>query len=124
MTSSTGREALVSAFDRLFDKAATKLRIECSAEEKDQAKEQFLKRFAQALKLADSVDFPEIPEPVMAQMEAAIDELTPASVAGYVAAGPLAMQVQAVMRQIALRAMQDRMLENLMEQADNSYGGN
>ena len=42
----TGKEALLQAFDRLFDRAATKLRVECSAEEKETAKKQFEDRFA------------------------------------------------------------------------------
>ena len=37
----TGKEAMLQAFDRLFDRAATKLHVECSPEEKEAAKRQF-----------------------------------------------------------------------------------
>jgi len=42
----TGREAMLQAFDRLFDRAAKKLHVECSADEKEAAKKQFEERFA------------------------------------------------------------------------------
>ena len=45
----TGREALLQAFDRLFDRAAKKLNVECSAEERELAKKQFEDRFAALL---------------------------------------------------------------------------
>lgn len=119
-----GRQALVTAFDRLFEHALHKLGIQCTPEEKERVKQDFYKRFDNVLELADQVDFPEIPEPVMQRLEEALDDVSPAHVAGYIAAGPLAIQVQNVLRQIAMRHAQERMLEQLMEQADDRYGGN
>jgi len=57
----TGREALLQAFDRLFDRAAKKLNIECNAEEKDLAKKQFEDRFAALLDSLRQVDIKEVP---------------------------------------------------------------
>ena len=47
----TGKEAVLQAFDRLFDKAAAKLRIECNDEEKEEAKRHFAARFSAAFML-------------------------------------------------------------------------
>ena len=74
----TGKEAVLQAFDRLFDKAAAKLRIECNDEEKEEAKRHFAARFSAALDVAGEVTIPEIPEDVMRGMEEAIDHLSPA----------------------------------------------
>ncbi len=120
----TGKEAVLLAFDRLFDKAAAKLRIECNEEEKEQAKRHFSERFSAALDIAGRIDVPEIPEAVMHGMEEAIDHLSPAQVVGYLAAIPLAHQTQEMLRAIAYRAAEQRLLDHLIEQADDKYGGN
>ena len=120
----TGKEAVLRAFDRLFDKAAAKLRIECSDSEKEEAKRHFAERFSAALDVAGEVSMPEIPEDVMRGMEEAIDHLSPAQVVGYLAAIPLAHQAQEMMRTIAYRAAEQRLLEHLVSQADDRYGGN
>jgi hypothetical protein len=120
----TGKEAVLIAFDRLFDKAAAKLRVECSEGEKAEAKRQFTERFSAALDMAGQVSVPSIPEGVMQAMEEAIDHLSPAQVVGYLAAIPLAHQTQEMLRTIAYRAAEQRLLEHLINQADDSYGGN
>jgi len=120
----TGKEAVLHAFDRLFDKAAAKLRIECTDDEKEEAKRHFAERFSAALDVAGEVSMPEIPEDVMRGMEEAIDHLSPAQVVGYLAAIPLAHQAQEMLRTIAYRAAEQRLLEHLVSQADDRYGGN
>jgi hypothetical protein len=120
----TGREAVLLAFDRLFDKAAAKLRIACNADEKLEAKQQFADRFAGALELAGQTRMPQIPDDVIQSMEEAIDELSPAQVVGYLATIPLARQTQEMLRTIAHRAAEQRLLEHLISQTDDTYGGN
>ena len=124
MTSPTGREVILTAFDRLFDRAADKLHLECSAEERAEAKRFFTERYDDALQVLDDAEFPAIPEPTLARMEAAIDELSPAYIAAHLATGPLALHVQEFMRSLAMRAAEQRLLEHLADRADDSYGGN
>lgn len=120
----TGKEALLNAFDHLFEKAAAKLNVRCSAEEKEEAKQQFAARFSAALDVAGQVPVPEIPPEVMANMEQAIDHLSPAQVVGYLASIPLAQQAQEMLRAIAYRAAEQRLLDHLVSQAEEKYGGN
>lgn len=124
MTSPTGREVILSAFDRLFDRAADKLRLECSPEERAEAKRSFTERYDEALQMLDRVDFPAIEEAHLSRMEAAVDELPPAYVAAHLATGPLALYVQEFMRSLAVRAAQERLLDHLADRADDTYGGN
>ncbi|HTO56281.1 MAG TPA: hypothetical protein VMJ74_00745 [Pseudomonadales bacterium] len=120
----TGKEALLNAFDHLFERAAAKLHVECSPEEKAEAKRNFSERFAAALDVAGQVPVPEIPPEVIEAMEKAIDQLSPAQVVGYLASIPLAQQAQEMLRAIAYRAAEQRLLEHLVTQADDKYGGN
>ena len=120
----TGREAVLHAFDRLFDKAAAKLRIECNEGDKEEAKRHFAERFSTALDVVGQMPMPEIPEEVMRGMEEAIEHLSPAQVVGYLAALPLAHQTQEMLRAIAYRAAEQRLLDHLIDQADDKYGGN
>ena len=120
----TGREAALSAFDRLFDKAATKLGIDCDDDDKQEAKRTFAERFSAALDVAAQVQMTHIPEEVMHGMEEAIERLSPGQVVGHLAAIPLAHQAQAMLRGIAQRTAQQRLLDHLISQADETYGGN
>lgn len=120
----TGKEALLQAFDRLFDRAATKLHVECSADEKETAKKQFEDRFAALLDSLNQVTINEVPDEVIANMEAAIDRISPTEVVGLLASIPIAHQGHEMMRQIAYRAAEQRLLEHLIHQADDRYGGN
>jgi hypothetical protein len=119
-----GKEAVLSAFDRLFDRAAAKLKLECDPEEKAEARELFIQRFKPALDAAMLINLEEIPEEVMRSMEEAIDSLSPAQVAGHLASVPLAHQAQQIMQMIANRAAEQRLIEQLISQADDTYGGN
>lgn len=118
----TGREALLSAFDRLFDAAARKLAVTCTPEERAEAKEQFTRRFESALDVAAKVEVPELPAVVVETMESAIAQLSPAELAGAIASVPLAQQTQEMLRALAYRQAERRLLEHLAAQADTRYG--
>jgi hypothetical protein len=120
----TAKEAVLQAFDRLFDKAASRLRVDCNADEKQEAKRQFAERFSAALDVAGKVMVTGIPEDVMRAMEDAIDQLSPAQLVGYLASIPLARQAQEMVRTIAYRAAEQRLLDHLINQTDDQYGGN
>ena len=120
----TGRDAVLQAFDRLFDKAAFKLRMECNDDDKEEARRYFTERFAAALDAAAQISLSGMPDQVMQGMEDAIDQLSPAQVVGHLAAIPLAHQTQEMLRVIAQRAAEQRLLEYLIGQADDTYGGN
>jgi len=120
----TGKEAVLLAFDRLFDRAAAKLHIECSEGEKEEAKGHFAERFSAALEIAGQIIVPGIPDDVMCAMEEAIEHLSPGQAVGYLATIPLAHQTQQILHAIAYRAAEQRLLEHLISQADDQYGGN
>jgi hypothetical protein len=120
----TGREALLHAFDRLFDAAAKKLNVVCTPEERAEAKTEFASRFAQALGIAEHVQVPELPGGVLEAMETAIAQLSPAELAGVIASVPLAQQTQEMLRAIAFQQAEQRLLEHFAQQADDRYGGN
>ena len=120
----TGREALLQAFDRLFDAAARKLNVVCTPEERAEAKAQFVSRFESALALAQKVEVPELPSGVLEAMETAIVQLSPAQLAGVIASVPLAQQTQEMLRAIAFRKAEQKLLEHFALQADERYGGN
>ena len=120
----TGREALLQAFDRLFDAAARKLNLRCTLEERAEAKEQFASRFGAALEIAKAVEIPTLPAEAIEAMENAIAELSPAEIAGVIASVPLAQQTQEMLRSIAFRQAEQRLLEHVARQADTRYGGN
>lgn len=120
----TGKEAMLQAFDRLFDRAATKLRVECSAEDKETAKRQFEQRFAVLLESLNGVEIGEVPDAVLANMEGAIDRISPTELVGLLASIPIAHQGQEMLRQVAYRAAEQRLLDHIIRQADDRYGGN
>jgi hypothetical protein len=120
----TGKEAMLQAFDRLFDRAAKKLHVECSGDEKEAAKRQFEERFAALLESLERVDVGEVPDEVVTNMEGAIDRITPTEVVGLLASIPIAHQGHEMMRQVAYRAAEQRLLDHLIQQADDRYGGN
>lgn len=120
----TSKEVLLTAFDRLFDRAANKLELEYSDEDRDEARRSFADRYEHALETLDEMGLGGIPESTMQRMEEAIDDLSPVQVAGYLATGPLALQMQKLARTLALRAAEQRLIEQLVASADDSYGGN
>ena len=80
----TGREMILQAFDRLFEKAARKLSVECSVEEKDEAKRRFEERFSTLLDarnaigqkehLGDNADAPFVVDLAFQQDDSPIEE--------------------------------------------------
>lgn len=114
----------MKAFDRLFDRAVDKLNLPCSPQDKDEARRHFSERFAAVLRVADELPMTALPDQVMTEMEKRIEELQPAQIAEYIASGPLAVQLQEVVRLIAVRAAEQRVLEHIIGQADDTYGGN
>jgi hypothetical protein len=82
---STGRQAILAAFDQLFDAAAGRLQITCTPEERAGVRAQFAERMAGALEAADASPTPvAVPEAVLAEMRAAISG-SPAEIAALVA---------------------------------------
>lgn len=120
----TGRDALLAAFDRLFDAAANKLNLTCTPEEREDAKEQFARRFEGALEVAGHVPTGPLPEATLHDMVAAIEGLSAADLAGVIASVPLAQRTQEMLRTIAFREAEKRLLEHFASQADTRYGGN
>jgi hypothetical protein len=120
----TGRDALLQAFDRLFDKAAKKLSVQCSEQEKAEAKERFEARFSALLDALKQLDLPDVPDEAIAGMEDAIDKLSPADVVGLLATVPLVPQAQEMLRLLAYRAAEQRLLEHYASTASDKYGGN
>jgi hypothetical protein len=120
----TGRDALLAAFDRLFDAAAKKLNVACTPEERRDAKEQFARRFDGALEIADRADPGPLPASALDDMVAGIEGLSAAELAGVIASVPLAQQTQEMLRSIAFRHAEKRLLEHFASQADTRYGGN
>jgi len=118
------KEDLITAFDRLFDRAASKLDLDCSDEEKAEARRNFIDRYDHTLEALDEIGLPAIPESTIQRMEEAIDGLSPAQVAGYLATGPIAHQVQKLVHSFAAQAAEQRLIEHLVANADDTYGGN
>jgi len=120
----TGRDAMLAAFDRLFDVAAAKLQVTCTDAERDGARRQFADRFEQVLEVANGVDVPELPAAAMEHMSAAIERVSPAELAGVLASIPLARQAQDLAHTILRRQAEHRLIEHMAMQADTRYGGN
>ena len=120
----TVKDVMLGAFDRLFDRAARRLRIECTEDEKADAKRQFGERFEVLLERLGELQVHEVPDEVLNGMEGAIDQIRPSEIVGFLASIPLAHKGQEIMRGLAFRAAEQRLLEHLITQADESYGGN
>ncbi len=120
----TGRDVILLAFDRLFDKAAQKLSVQCSDAEKADARRRFEERFSMLLEALKSLEIRDLPEEAVVGMEEAIDKLSPADIVGLLATVPLVPQAQEMMRLLAYRAAEQRMLEHYVSTASDKYGGN
>ncbi len=120
----SARDAILAAFDELFDAAAAKLAVSCTPEERAEARARFAERFEKALEMAGAVEMTELPRLVVDEMKAAVDRLSKAELAGVVASIPLAQQTHEMLRAVAMRQAEQRLLEHLALQADDRYGGN
>lgn len=119
----TGREVILQAFDRLFEKAAQKLSVECSVDQKDEAKRRFEERFSVLLDALKHLDIRELPEEAVRGMEEGIEKLSAADLVALLASVPLVTQAQEMMRTLAYRAAEQRLLEHYISSADDRYGG-
>ncbi len=115
---------MLAAFDTLFDAAVERLNAEATAEERDDARARFVERFGGVLDLTSEIQVDELPGAVLDEMRAAIRGLSTAELAGTMASLPLAQQTQAMLRTLAVRQAQQKVLEHLASQADTTYGGN
>jgi hypothetical protein len=120
----SGRDAILAAFDELFDAAAARLNVTVTPQDRDEARARFSERFDKALELAGTVEMAELPRPVLDEMREAVARLSMPELAGVVASIPLAQQTQDMLRAIAMRQAEQRLLEHLALQADDRYGGN
>lgn len=120
----SSKEVLLTAFDRLFDRAASKLDVDCSEEDRAEARQSFADRYDHALEALDELGLNSIPESTIQRMEEAIDDLSPAQVVGYLATGPLVLQVQKLVHSLVARAAEQRLIEQLVANVDDTYGGN
>jgi len=119
----TGRDALLKAFDRLFDRAARRLSVDCNAEQKEEAKRRFEERFSTLLEALKHLELRELPEEAVQGMEEAIEKLSPTDLVALLASVPLVTQAQDMMRTLAYRAAEQRLLEHYISTADDRYGG-
>jgi hypothetical protein len=120
----SARDAILAAFDELFDAAATRLNVPVTPQDRDEARARFSERFDKALEVAGSVEMAALPRPVLDEMKEAVARLSMPELVGVVASMPLAQQTQEMLRVIARRQAEDRLLEHLAQQADDRYGGN
>jgi hypothetical protein len=119
----TGRDALLQAFDRLFDKASKKLSVDVNQEQKDEAKQRFEERFSMLLDALKQLKLRDLPEDAVQDMEEGIDKLSPADLVALLASVPLVTQAQEMLRTLAFRAAEQRLLEHYIKNADDRYGG-
>lgn len=120
--SMTGREALLAAFDELYEAALTKLDATATEDERLAARTQFERRFSQALEMTSAVSMAGVPAEALDEMKGAIASLSKAELAGLVATVPLAQRAQEMVRSIAMHAAQQKVLEHLASQADTRWG--
>src|SRR5262249_38095951 len=118
----SARDAILAAFDELYDSAAAKLNVPSTPEDRAEPRARFAERFDKALELAGTVEMHEIPRPVLDQMKEAISKLSMSELAGVVAGMPLAQQTGEMLRAIAMRQAEQRLLEQLALEADTRYG--
>ena len=120
----TGKAALMNAFDRLFDKAAKKLAVQCTDREREDAKRNFEERFAKLLEALTQLEVGKVPEEAVQAMEESIDKLSTPDLVALLASVPLAAQAQQLLRQLAYQAAEQRLLEHYISTAEDKYGGN
>ena len=65
----------------------------------------------------------ELPEEAVREMEEGIEGLSPADLVGLLASVPLVTQAQEMLRLLAYRAAEQRLLEHYIRSADDRYGG-
>jgi hypothetical protein len=119
----TGRDALLQAFDRLFEKASKKLSVESDEEQKKEAKQRFEERFSMLLDALKQLELKDLPEEAVQTMEEGIEKLSPTDLVALLASVPLVQHAQEMLRTLAYRAAEQRLLEHYIRSADDRYGG-
>jgi len=120
----TPREAILDAFDQLFETAIARLNVSCTPEERTQARTAFAERMTPVFEVVEKTDNFEVPAEAVDEMRQSIDRLSPAEVAGLVASIPLAQHAQEMLKTIAYERARQQLLMHLTEQAEPSpYGG-
>jgi hypothetical protein len=121
---STGRQAILDAFDQLFDAAAGRLSGACTPEERAQARAQFVERMTPALEAVEAAQKLELPQAAVEEMRQNIERLAPAEIAGLLASIPLAQRTHEALRAVAYERARQHLLQQLTAQAEPSpYGG-
>jgi hypothetical protein len=121
---SNGREAILQAFDQLFDAAVGRLAITCTPEERAQARTEFAERMAPALQAVEAAQKVELPGAVVDDMKQSIERLSPADIAGLVASIPLAQRTTELLKAVAYERARQALLVQLTESAEPSpFGG-
>jgi hypothetical protein len=80
--------------------------------------------YERAFEMIDEAGGGVISELDMHRMVESIENLSAANVAAYLAAGPLAVHVRESVQRIVNHRAEQRMIENWIDQADDTYGGN
>lgn len=118
-----GRQAILDAFDRLFDAAIGRLGTDSTPEERAQARRQFAERITPALDALDAAQEPVLPAEVFDDMRQSIERLTPTDIAGLLASIPLAQRTHELLQALAFDRARQQLLVHLTEQATPSpYG--
>ena len=69
------------------------------------------------------LDVQELPEAAVLSMEEAIEKLSAPDLVALLASVPLVTQAQEMLRMLAYRAAEQRLLEHYIRSADDRYGG-
>jgi len=121
---STGRQAILDAFDQLFDAAVGRLSGSCTPEQRAEARAQFVERMTPALDAVEAEQKLELPGAELDDMRQAIERLSPADIAGLLASIPLAQRTHELLRSVAYERARQHLLQQLTAQAEPSpYGG-
>jgi hypothetical protein len=118
------KRLLIDAFDRLFERASDRFKLDSSKAERDEARKRFVDSYERAFEMIDEAGGGVISELDMHRMVESIENLSAANVAAYLAAGPLAVHVRESVQRIVNHRAEQRMIENWIDQADDTYGGN
>ena len=120
----TGRQAILEAFDQLFDAAVGRLNASCTPEERAQARAEFTERMTPILEAAEATQKLELPATLVDDMRQSIERLSPSDIAGLVASIPLAQRTHELLKAVAFARARQQLLMHLTEQAEPSpYGG-
>ena len=120
----TGKEIFELAFERLLEAALRRFQAEGTAQEREEARKDFVHRFALQLEfLGQHLELEQFPEEIVREVEEKILHLPPTKVAQMIASAPLIEQMQAALQMIAAKEARERLLEHVLTQVEAPYGG-